>query len=86
MGKGDTIWITNNLVLGWSINTVEQVLALPKLSKEKFPQELETVPKRAVRVSKRKFFRLIGIICSSFPVVSGLLVMFSRIQNALRTM
>ena len=42
-------------------------------------------PPRAARVSKHKWFRLLGLLRSGVPTISGAAVMFIRLQHALKT-
>ena len=42
--KGCAIWITVNIVLGWSTDTSKQVLTLPAGKKEKIGAALESIP------------------------------------------
>ena len=56
LDKGYTRWRTTKTVLGWEIDTVKLVLTLPQTRREKLSPDLEGAPKRAKRISKRKWF------------------------------
>ena len=50
------------MVLGWDINTVNQVLALPQVIKRNIYSSLAKVPPREYSIFKRKLFHLLVLL------------------------
>ena len=85
MEKGNAKWSTNKAVLGWEIDTSQQILTLPSTCRGKLAGGLAAIPNQAARVSKKKYYILLGVLCSAVPEIAGAGGMFSSLQHALKT-
>ena len=83
--KGDAIWITQKVVLGWAIDTAKQVLTLSDDIKRNLLSLLDTIPLSAIRCSRRLWHKILGALSITVPSIVGAAGMFPRFQHALRT-
>ena len=78
-------WINQKTVLVWAIDMVEQVLTLPQTSQDNQIHALEDMPKKAARVSKKKWFCLLSMLHSESLVILGSSGVFSCPHHSLGT-
>ena len=83
--KGGSVWSTQKFVLGWSIDTVKQVLTLPDNRKTNLLALLKTIPPSSSRCSQRRWHKLLGTLSSTVLAISGEAGMFTCLQHALKT-
>ena len=83
--KVDTAWRMQKVVLGWVIDTIEQVPTLLDDCKRNLLSLIDTIPPSSRRCSRRLWQKLIGTLRSTVPAISGTAGMFTRPQHALRT-
>ena len=84
LSKGYVQWSTRKTVLGWAIDTAQQVLALTHIQWEKLEGTLAAIPKQATRVSNNNWYQLLGILHSEDTAISGAEGMFIRLYHALK--
>ena len=77
--KGDTKWITKKMVRWSVVDTLHQVLTLPQAMRKKLTGSLGGISQRAACISKKKWFRLLGMLRSAVPTIAGAVEMFIRI-------
>ena len=83
--KGDAAWSTQNVVLGWAIDTMKQVLILPANRNTNLLALLDTIPPSTSRCSRQRWHKLLGTLSSTVPARSGATGMFTHLQHALKT-
>ena len=67
ISKGDVVWSTQKVVLGWAIDSVKQVLTLPADHKTNLLALLDTIPPSVSRCSRRRCHKLLGTLRSISP-------------------
>ena len=76
--KGDANWSTKKVVLGWAIDTAKQIIALPSTNRDRIEDATAGIQNQAERVSKNKWYRLLGNFFSTVPSIAEAEGMFSR--------
>ena len=82
--QGDAAQSTKKTVLGWYLNILEHHLRLTTKRPRKVRRALDEIPAAAHQVSLRKWWHLLGLLCSVTPAVARLQGMFTRLHNALQ--
>ena len=81
--KGGAAWSTRKNILVWDLDMEVQLLCLPEDSSTRMCNVLANIPSSTHRCSLRNWCRLLGLIRSITPEVSGSQGMFTRLQHAL---
>jgi hypothetical protein len=82
--KGDGMWATVKLVLGWLIDTVRKTIQLPPHRVERLQVILQDLPRTLKRVATSKWQQVLGELCSMSLDIPGTRGLFSTLQHALR--
>ena len=85
LGQGDGAWSTRKAVIGWDLVTIAHLLCPPPTRRYKVAADLAAIPRVARTTSLLKWRKLLGIIQSITPAVSGSKGMFTRVQHAPKT-
>ena len=84
LGQGDGAWYTWKTVLGWYLDTIYHLLRLPPRRQDNVAAALADIPRKVRTTSLHKWRKLLGLLCSIIPAVTGLRGMFTRVQHALK--
>ena len=71
------------MVLGWNLDTISNLLHLPPRRQEKVVDTLAAIPRKSCTTSLLKWRKLLGLLQSITPTVSGSRGMFTQVQNSL---
>ena len=83
--KFDVAWSMQKLVLRWAIDTVQKVPTLSDERKRNLIALLDTIAPIACRCSRRRLRKLLWILRSTVPTISGAAGVFNRLYHALKT-
>mmetsp|Transcript_5804 Transcript_5804/g.9653 ORF Transcript_5804/g.9653 Transcript_5804/m.9653 type:complete len:257 (+) Transcript_5804:43-813(+) len=81
--RGNTFWMTRKKMLGWLLDMVDMSISLPGSRAEKLQAALDKFPRHQKHTSAKKWYRLLGILCSIVDVIPGGRGLFCHLQNAL---
>ena len=82
LGQGDGAWYTRKTILRWDLDIILHLLRLPPRQQEKVEAVLAAIPRKSRTTSLRKRRKLLGLLCSIIPDVSGSRGMFTRVQHS----
>ena len=82
--KGDALWQTRKLLLGWIVDSAAMTLELPAHRAERLKEILASVEPGQRRTTLRKWHRLVGELRSMQPAIPGAQGIFGPIQEAFR--
>jgi hypothetical protein len=78
MAKGDALWATSKVILGWMIDTLEKTISLPA-------HRLASIGPSQRRVSLKKWQQVLGELWSMTLTIPAAIGLFSALQEALKT-
>ena len=84
MGQGYGAWSIWKTVLRWDLGTITHLIQLPPRPQEKVEATLAATPRTAHTTSLSKGHKLLGMLSSITPAVSGSKGMFTRVQHSLK--
>jgi len=82
LNKGDGSWSTTKRVLGWDIDTALQTIHLPPHRQARLEELISPLLTQS-RVSRAKWFALLGELRSMVPALHGSKYLFSILQHTL---
>ena len=83
--KGDCLWHTSKVVLGWLIDTISMTVSLPAHRVERLAEILASIPKDQKCTSGKKWHKVLGELRSIFLALLGACHLFSHMQLTLAT-
>jgi hypothetical protein len=86
MRKGDAIWATRKVILGWTIDTLEMTVELPPHRVERIFELLDSVTpgQRRTSTNTNKWQKLVGELGSMVLAIPGGRGIFSVLQEVLK--
>ena len=84
LGQGYVAYSTRKTVLVWDINTTTHLLRIPPKQQKKAEAALATISRTAHTTSLHKWRKILGLLRSITPAVTGSRVMFTRVKHSIQ--
>jgi len=84
LAKGDGQWSTQQVILGWSLDTVAMTITLPPHRAQRLHDLLQSIPTDQKRISTRIWHKTLGELRSMALALPGSRGLFGPLQEVLR--